>query len=98
MKRKIFKNIEWGILICTILLIIIGMVALYSATQNTEYDELKKQIIWFLISIPIMIAVILIDYELIAKVSPIFYGIFFILLIGVLFTKPVNGATSWYEI
>ena len=76
MKRKILKNIEWGILICTILLIIIGMVALYSATQNTEHEELKKQIIWLLVSIPIVIIVILIDYELIAKVSPIFYGIF----------------------
>ena len=98
MKRKIFKNIEWGILICTILLIIIGMVALYSATNNTEHEELKKQIIWLLISLPIMIIVILIDYEFIAKVSPIFYGIFLILLVGVLFTKPINGATSWYEL
>lgn len=98
MKKKIFKNIEWGILICTILLIIIGMVALYSATQSTEFEELKKQIMWLIISIPIMIAVILIDYEVIAKVSPIFYGIFLILLIGVLFTDPVNGATSWFDI
>ena len=98
MKRKIFKNIEWGILICTILLIVIGMVALYSATLNTEHEELKKQIIWLLISIPIMIVVILIDYEMITKVSPIFYGIFLVLLVGVLFTKPINGATSWYEL
>ena len=98
MKKRIFKNIEWGILICTILLIIIGMVALYSATQSTEFEELKKQIIWLIISIPVMIAVILIDYELIAKVSPIFYGIFIILLVGVLFTEPVNGATSWFNL
>ena len=98
MKRKIFKNIEWGILICTILLIIIGMVALYSATKNTEFEELKKQIIWLLISIPIMIVVILIDYEWITKVSPIFYGIFLILLVGVFIKKPVNGAIIWYEL
>lgn len=98
MKRKILKNIEWGILICTILLIIIGMVALYSATLNTEHEELKKQIIWLLISIPIVIIVMLINYEWIAKVSPIFYGIFLLLLVGVLFTEPVNGASSWYEL
>jgi len=98
MKKRIFKNIEWGILICTMLLIIIGMVALYSATQSTEFEELKKQIMWLIISIPIMIIVILIDYELIAKVSPIFYGIFMVLLVGVLFTQPVNGATSWFNI
>ena len=68
MRRKIFKNIEWGILICVILLIIIGMIALYSATQETDYDELKKQIMWLLISIPIVIAVTCINYEVIAKI------------------------------
>lgn len=98
MRKKIFKNIEWGILICTILLILIGLVALFSATQNTEYDELKKQIMWLCISIPIFIIILLVDYEIIAKVSPIFYGIFLILLVAVLFTKAVNGASSWFNI
>lgn len=98
MKKRILKNIEWKILICTILLIIIGMVALYSATQETGQDELKKQIMWFIISIPIMILVICIDYEVISKISPIFYGIFLILLFAVLFTKSVNGASSWFNI
>ena len=98
MRKKIFKNIEWGILICTILLILIGLVALFSATQNAEYEELKKQIMWLCISIPIFIVVIFIDYEIVAKASPIFYGIFLILLIAVLFTKSINGATSWFNI
>lgn len=98
MKKKILKNIEWGILVCVILLIIIGMVALYSATQETGKEELQKQIIWLIVSIPIVILVTCINYEVIAKISPIFYGIFLILLIAVLFTEPVNGATSWFEI
>ena len=98
MKKRILKNIEWGILICTILLITVGLVALFSATQNTEYEELKKQVVWLCISIPIMIVIVFIDYEMIAKISPILYGIICILLVAVLFTKSVNGATSWFEI
>lgn len=98
MKKRIFKNIEWGILICTILLILIGLVALFSATQSTEYDELKKQIMWLCISIPVFIVIMFIDYEIIAKASPVFYGIFLILLIAVLFTSSVNGARSWFNI
>ena len=86
MKRKILKNIEWGILVCTILLIAIGLVALTSATQNLDYDELKRQIMWVCISIPVMIVILFIDYEFIAKISPILYGIIILLLIGVLFT------------
>lgn len=98
MKKRILKNIEWCVLICTILLIGVGMVALYSATQNTEFEDLKKQIIWLLISIPIVILVVSLDYETIVKVSPIGYGIIIILLVLVMFTTPVNGATSWFDI
>ena len=98
MKKKILKNIEWGILICTLILVLIGLVALTSATKNTEYDELKKQVMWVIISIPIMIIVIFIDYDFIVKISPVLYGIIIALLVGVLFTEPINGATSWFDI
>ena len=40
----------------------------------------------------------MINYETLVKISPIMYGIFIILLIAVLFTKPVNGASSWFDI
>ena len=97
-KKLSFKDMEWSILICVIVLIAIGCVALYSATQNTGYDELKKQLIWLAISIPVMIAFIAIDYELIVKSSPVVYFIMLISLVAVLFTKPINGATSWFVI
>lgn len=98
MNKKLFKNIEWGILICCLILLCIGIVALVSATQGTEAEEFKKQILWALISIPIMIIIVFIDYEFIAKISPFFYGIGIIALAAVLFTTPINGARSWFKI
>jgi rod shape determining protein RodA len=98
LNKKILKNIEWSIPICVAILIVIGCVALFSATQSTEHDELYKQLIWLGISIPIVIAIVVIDYELIIKAAPVGYGIMIILLIAVLFTKPINGATSWFNI
>ena len=98
MKKRFLRNVEWGILICSIILLLIGLVALFSATQESGYSEFKKQILWFLISIPIIVIVMMIDYNTIAKFSPFYYGVFILLLIGVLFTTPVNGARSWYEI
>lgn len=98
MRRRELKNMEWGLLIVAIILSIIGIIALFSATQETEYDEFKKQIIWLAISLIAMVIVMLINYETLVKLSPIFYGIFIILLIAVMFTKPVNGATSWFDI
>lgn len=98
MIKRELKNMEWGILIVAIILCVIGIVALFSATQETEYNEFIKQIIWLAISLVIMIGVMFIDYNLLVKISPILYGISIILLIAVLFTKPINGATSWFNI
>ena len=98
MKKRILKNVEWSIVISCFILLIIGMVALFSATKDTNYDELKKQMLWTCVSIPIMIVIMFIDYNAIAKISPIIYSAFMILLVVVLFTEPVNGATSWFEI
>ena len=98
MRKRELKNIEWSIGIIAIILCIIGLVALFSATKEAEYDEFNKQIIWFVISLVIGIITMFMDYEFMVKISPIFYGIFILLLIAVLFTTPVNGATSWFDI
>ena len=98
MRKRELKNIEWSIGIIAIILCIIGLVALFSATQEADYDEFNKQCIWFVVSLVIGIVIMLIDYKSMVKLSPVFYGAFIILLIGVLFTSPVNGATSWFDI
>ncbi len=98
MRKRELKNIEWSLLIVAMILSVIGLVALFSATQETQYDEFNKQCVWLVISLVIMVIIMLVDYELLIKISPIFYGIFLILLLAVLFTTPVNGATSWFDI
>ena len=95
---KKLKNIEWWILVLALLLCVIGFIALYSATQSDNFEYLRKQIIWFVISLIVMIIVAFIDYKIMVKISPILYGISIILLIAVLFTKSINGASSWFNI
>lgn len=98
MKKKMLKNVEWSILICSLILSAIGMVALFSASQDNGLENLQKQLIWLIACIPIVIIVMVIDYETIARFSPIFYGGCIILLIAVLFTAPINGARSWFDL
>ena len=98
MKNKIFKNMEWWILISAILLCIVGFVALYSASQQFDLEYLKRQIIWFTISIVIMVITMFIDYDFLGKLSPIFYAIALVSLIAVLFSRSINGANSWFNI
>ena len=98
MKKRIFKNMEWWIVIWGIALCIIGLIALFSATSETNYNEFSKQIIWIVISIVAMFIVMMVNYNILVKISPVLYGISIILLILVLSTEPINGATSWFSI
>lgn len=98
MNIKKLRKIEWWIPICAIVLCGIGLVALFSASYDSGLDEFKKQAVWVGISIGMMIIVMLIDYKILIKLSPILYGMAIIALIAVLFTEPVNGATSWFNI
>lgn len=98
MKKKLLKNMEWSILVVCIILIIIGLFALFSATQSSDYEEFRKQIKWILISMPFLILAIIIDYNAIVKFSTLAYLVELGLLIGVLFTEPISGASSWYKI
>ena len=97
MREKRFKNTDWVVLLITLALLGIGLVALYSSTQNDELFEFKKQIQWAIISVPFLILVYFIDYKFIVKFSPVLYMIFIVSLVGVLFTKPIHGARSWYK-
>ena len=98
MKKRILKNMEWSIVIWGIALSIIGLIALFSATSETNYNEFTKQIIWIITSIITMFIMMFVNYNVLVKASPVLYGISIILLILVLFTVPINGATSWFQI
>ena len=86
MNKKYLKNTEWSILICTIILISIGLLALYSASKSSELGDLKKQVLWVIISIPVLIITTLVDYKIIAKLSIGFYILSIILHSDLYFT------------
>lgn len=98
MGKKLLKNTEWSILVVTVILTIIGLIALFSATQSTEYEEFGKQVKWILISIPFLVLISLIDYNIVVRFSTLAYIVIIGLLIGVLFTEPISGARSWYKL
>lgn len=98
MNIKKLRKIEWLIPICAIVLCGIGLIALFSASYDSGLEEFKKQAMWMGISFIIMLVVTFIDYKILIKLSPILYVIAIIMLIVVLFTEPVNGATSWFNI
>lgn len=98
MNKKKLKKAEWKILIYVVVLLVIGLVALYSATIGSELVEFKKQLMWIGLGIAILASMIFIDYKMLAKFSIAFYVISIILLGVVLLTSRINGATSWFNL
>lgn len=98
MNKKFLKNIDWSILICSVILLVIGLIALFSASSNDDYEEFMKQLVFVGVSVPVMIITIAINYKTFVKLSPFLYILILGLLVGVLFTPERNGATSWFEI
>ena len=72
MRKRELKNIQWSLLIVALILCVIGLVALFSATRETGNEEFTKQLIWLSISLVIMLIIIVVDYEILVKISPRF--------------------------
>lgn len=98
--RNILKNTDYLILIFCIILAIIGVIGIYSAGINAEDSstEYLKQIMWIGIALVGMSIVWLLDYNVTSIIGMVLYPIILILLVLVLFTTEINGASSWFNI
>lgn len=104
-KKSNMGTISYSVLIPTILLVFIGVIMVFSASSYYALYEmkdslffLKKQMVWAPLGIIIMIIMMSVDYHKLKPYTWPFYGITLILLVLVLFSKPINGAYRWLDI
>lgn len=97
-------KINWSLILTWISLTIIGLLAIYSATQGPVsqflpehvQDNFIKQLIWVAISILILIGIHFIDPRTFQDASYLLYAIGIILMVlTLIFGIEVNGARSW---
>ena len=100
MIKRMLKNTDWIILIITVVLFVIGIIGIYSAGYNSDAnkDEYIKQLIWFGIAMVGVTILWLLDNKYFELMGYVLYALSIILLIAVLFTTKVMGATSWFNI
>ena len=96
LNKKMYKKFDYILLIIILALMSIGVVGLMSATQGNMAD-VYKQLTWVVFSIVGMVIIATIDYEMLGSYSFRIYLSIMILLIAVLFTRPINGARSWFD-
>jgi len=100
--KKLLKNLDVGILISVILLFIIGLVAISSATgvaHGGSLRHVKIQSVAFLLGTIAMIITLFFDYNTFGELSKVIYIVSILLLVAVLiFGVEVKGSKSWFDL
>ncbi|HPW40938.1 MAG TPA: rod shape-determining protein RodA [Bacillota bacterium] len=100
--RKLLKNIDLGIVISTILLIVYGMVAISSATHirsGGSVGTLKVQIIAFILGIIGVILILLIDYKTFGDNYVLIYIVnVFLLALVLIIGFSTKGTKGWIDL
>jgi rod shape determining protein RodA len=97
--KDYYKNMNTVVLICTILLVIIGLIGVYSATSDANKTLFYKQLICYISGFAIMMIFANMNYNILISVSNWLYWIFMVLLSVVLvFGHTSLGATRWLKI
>jgi len=101
------RDLNWTIIGAWLVLAIIGLIAIYSATQGPVSEFLPdyirnnfvKQLIWIALSIVLVIGFQFLTPRSYMQFSYIFYGITLLLMVStLLFGVEINGARSWLRI
>jgi rod shape determining protein RodA len=95
-ESKYIKTFDWVILLILVGFGIFSYLGISGASPTLHLGG--KQIVWYTVGFVLLAVVLLLDYNLIGNLTYIFYGIGLVLLVGVLFTPPINNATSWYNL
>jgi rod shape determining protein RodA len=98
------SNLNFKIILYALILSIIGIFMVHSATQNEAvtgmFTTTQKQILGMVIGIVLMVILTCIDYHKLIKYSIVFYAISMALLIYVKYINPLNisNANRWMHL
>lgn len=96
------KRIDWILVVVAMLLVLIGLMSIYSLTQGeSSYVQFKKQVIFLAVSLAIMGIIAYIDFRIFNHTQIIFsfYAVSVLLLFAVLFLgSDVRGVSRWFRI
>jgi len=103
-RNNIFHGIDWTLVIVYMLLVVFGWMNIYAASSDNDsqlFDfstKYGKQLLWILLSIPLIVITLFFNSKFYEKFASIFYMVSIVSLVGLfLFGKNINGATSWYH-
>lgn len=97
--QSIKKNIDWSCVIIYSLLVMMGWLNIYSSSLSSLEGTYEKQLIFILLTIPLIFIILAVDGKFYEKYASIIFGISLLTLAGLfLFGKTIAGQRCWYAI
>lgn len=105
-RGKILVNIDWLSIAIVFTLMVVGWLSIYSSVYDENHQSIfdisqryGKQLLWIIISIPIVFLIFIIDSKFYSTFAYPLYILGIILLIAVLFFGiEVNASKSWFVV
>ncbi len=93
---RTFFKLDWALIAATLLLLGVGLLALYSLSASGNANYFLKQLIFSLLGLSVMFFVAFSDYRHIEKYSTALYFITLTVLVGVLILgTTIHGTVGW---
>lgn len=100
--RRLFPQIDWALILIALIISIIGVISIYSATfphQGNIKHLYLKQIYWLLLGISLLLIILFVDYHLLIRLAYPFLAICLLLLLFVLFFgRLTSGSQRWLHL
>ena len=97
--QSVSNNIDWISIIIYTLLVILGWLNIYSSSLSSMEDTYQKQLIFIVLTIPLIFVVLSVDGKFYEKYASIIFIISLLSLVGLFaFGKTIAGQRCWYAI
>lgn len=97
--QSIKKNLDWTCILIYSALVIMGWLNIYSSSLSSIEDTYQKQLIFIILTIPLIFILLTIDGKFYEKYASIIFGVSLLSLAGLfLFGKTIAGQRCWYAI
>ena len=97
--QSIKNNLDWTCVIIYIALVIMGWLNIYSSSLSSMEGTSEKQLVFIVLTIPLIFIVLSVDGKFYEKYASIIFGVSLLSLAGLfVFGKTIAGQRCWYGI
>lgn len=95
--QSITNNLDWICVIIYSVLVLLGWLNIYSSSLSSMEGTSDKQLIFIILTIPLILIVLYVDGKFYEKYASIIFGISLLSLAGLfVFGKTIAGQRCWY--